>query len=324
MMDLETVDLVVKLGGSAITDKCRLETLKQEELVSAADVIAQCVHRGLRCVVVHGAGSFGHHHAKEYQVTSGLIGTSEEVKRRRHGVCLTRISVTKVMCLICILFVIKVVLCLICISVPIIMCLTHIFMINLNHLVVRSLVDKNINAIGVSAAGSWMTDNGRISRHGVTGILELLNSGFVPVLHGDCILDSSKGCAILSGDVIIKTICKEQEVNRVVFLSDVSGVFDKPPSLPDAVHISKICGNENGRISTDISTSSNPYDVTGGMLLKIHTAKDIVMNSCGKTKVYVTKIGSKSANHICLGLDTGQLDSSSFTEIVYHQYNETT
>ncbi|XP_033762290.1 isopentenyl phosphate kinase-like isoform X5 [Pecten maximus] len=226
--------------------------------------------------------SFGHHHAKEYEVNNGVKGLPEEVKRRRYGMCLTRISVTK-----------------------------------LNHLVVRSLVENDVNAIGLPAAGFWVTDTGKISRHGVTGIMELLDNGFVPVLHGDCVLDISKGCHILSGDVIIKTLCKEHLVNRVVFLSDVTGVYDKPPSETDAKHISKICVGENGKIMADISTTSSPYDVTGGMLLKICTAMDIVTGSGGKTKVYVTKVGSGSVNPICLGLDTGQLDHTTFTEIIH-------
>ncbi|XP_033762287.1 isopentenyl phosphate kinase-like isoform X2 [Pecten maximus] len=298
------IDLVVKFGGSAITDKSRLETLKEDNLKLAVDVIRKCVERGLRCVVVHGAGSFGHHHAKEYEVNNGVKGLPEEVKRRRYGMCLTRISVTKVMCLTRI-------------SVTKVMCLTRISVTKLNHLVVRSLVENDVNAIGLPAAGFWVTDTGKISRHGVTGIMELLDNGFVPVLHGDCVLDISKGCHILSGDVIIKTLCKEHLVNRVVFLSDVTGVYDKPPSETDAKHISKICVGENGKIMADISTTSSPYDVTGGMLLKICTAMDIVTGSGGKTKVYVTKVGSGSVNPICLGLDTGQLDHTTFTEIIH-------
>lgn len=34
--------------------------------------------------------------------------------------------------------------------------------------------------------------------------MELLRNGFVPILHGDCVLDDVQGCAILSGDKIIE------------------------------------------------------------------------------------------------------------------------
>ena len=35
-------------------------------------------------------------------------------------------------------------------------------------------------------------------------VIDVLNQGFVPVLHGDCIFDQTKGCVVLSGDTIIK------------------------------------------------------------------------------------------------------------------------
>lgn len=35
-------------------------------------------------------------------------------------------------------------------------------------------------------------------------LAKLVSAGFVPVLHGDCVLDTDQGCAILSGDKIIE------------------------------------------------------------------------------------------------------------------------
>ncbi|KAH8060821.1 hypothetical protein JL721_9043 [Aureococcus anophagefferens] len=49
---------VVKLGGSAITDKARFETLDEAGLRAAAEAVRRCVADGRRVVVVHGAGSF--------------------------------------------------------------------------------------------------------------------------------------------------------------------------------------------------------------------------------------------------------------------------
>ena len=62
------IDVVVKLGGSAITDKAAFETLAAESLAAAAAAIAA---GGQRTVVVHGAGSFGHFQAREHAVSKG-------------------------------------------------------------------------------------------------------------------------------------------------------------------------------------------------------------------------------------------------------------
>ena len=58
---------VLKLGGSLITEKDRPETLDGAALDAAADAVASHAE-GL--VLVHGGGSFGHHHASEHGVTT--------------------------------------------------------------------------------------------------------------------------------------------------------------------------------------------------------------------------------------------------------------
>jgi isopentenyl phosphate kinase len=71
---------VLKLGGSVITDKERAETLDGAALDRAADAIADAVDAPTRntgsagaladLVVVHGGGSFGHHHAERHGVST--------------------------------------------------------------------------------------------------------------------------------------------------------------------------------------------------------------------------------------------------------------
>ena len=62
---------VVKLGGSVITDKDRREALDGPALDRVADAIADALTSGdvSDLVIVHGGGSFGHHHASEHGVS---------------------------------------------------------------------------------------------------------------------------------------------------------------------------------------------------------------------------------------------------------------
>ncbi len=53
---------ILKLGGSIITDKSRKATARMEQISRIAEEIAGTKN----LIVVHGAGSFGHIHAKEY------------------------------------------------------------------------------------------------------------------------------------------------------------------------------------------------------------------------------------------------------------------
>jgi isopentenyl phosphate kinase len=58
---------ILKLGGSAITVKDNPETVDDEALARAASVIADSNVADL--VIVHGGGSFGHHHAAAHGVS---------------------------------------------------------------------------------------------------------------------------------------------------------------------------------------------------------------------------------------------------------------
>jgi len=66
--------VVLKLGGSVVTEKDRDETVADDRLAALAAAIADSGVSDL--VVVHGGGSFGHPHAAEHGVSS-TDGTSD-------------------------------------------------------------------------------------------------------------------------------------------------------------------------------------------------------------------------------------------------------
>ena len=73
---------VLKLGGSVITRKDRPETVDEAMLERAVESVATIPGR---TIVVHGGGSFGHHHASAYGVSS-TDGTRDDAGIRAiHG-----------------------------------------------------------------------------------------------------------------------------------------------------------------------------------------------------------------------------------------------
>jgi isopentenyl phosphate kinase len=68
---------VLKLGGSVVTEKAAPETVDRAALDAAADALAAADGAGT-LVVVHGGGSFGHHHADRHGVTPER-GTTDPV-----------------------------------------------------------------------------------------------------------------------------------------------------------------------------------------------------------------------------------------------------
>jgi isopentenyl phosphate kinase len=61
---------ILKIGGSVLTDKNRASAARPEAIARIAREIGEGAGPGL--ILIHGAGSFGHHQAKEYRLTEGL------------------------------------------------------------------------------------------------------------------------------------------------------------------------------------------------------------------------------------------------------------
>jgi len=74
--------IVLKLGGSLITEKERAETLDDASLSAAADAVADCEDR---LALVHGAGSFGHHYAERHGVSVSEGTTDAGAALEIHG-----------------------------------------------------------------------------------------------------------------------------------------------------------------------------------------------------------------------------------------------
>ncbi|KAJ9554325.1 hypothetical protein OSB04_018370 [Centaurea solstitialis] len=273
---------IVKLGGAAITSKNEFEKINEENLVTVSLQLRQAMmssgssaesvlemdwskRPGISdalnkvddfkeqeqqvldfnsFVVIHGAGSFGHFQASKSGVHRG--GLDRPLVKA--GFVATRISVT-----------------------------------SLNLEIVRALAREGIPSVAMSPFScGWSTRDRNIESADVSTVVDALDSGFVPVLHGDAVLDESLGCTILSGDVIISHLAAELKPEFVVFLTDVFGVYDRPPSEPNAVLLREIAVREDGSWSvvnptfgdTDkqVEISVASHDTTGGMVTKISEA----------------------------------------------------
>ncbi|MDX1744347.1 MAG: isopentenyl phosphate kinase [Halobacteriales archaeon] len=79
--------LVLKLGGSVITQKDRSETVDSAALERTAAAVGEAGVEDL--VLVHGGGSFGHHHAQRHGVTRSVGTHDAGAIRDIHGAMAT-------------------------------------------------------------------------------------------------------------------------------------------------------------------------------------------------------------------------------------------
>jgi isopentenyl phosphate kinase len=182
---------------------------------------------------------------------------------------------------------------------------TRISVTKLNHEVVRHFASEGIPAVGISPlSAGWCTKNKNFKEDDMMAVECTVNAGFIPVVHGDGVLDSAEGCSILSGDLIVRQLAKGLKPSFVVFLTNVPGVFDRPPSEPNAVLLKEIVVHEdcswvivdpplglnNTKMSVQITVAA--HDTTGGMAGKISEAAFIAAMGID---VYIVQAGTPHA-----------------------------
>ncbi|KAG5918548.1 hypothetical protein E4U42_006818 [Claviceps africana] len=285
--------LVVKLGGAAITDKSKADTLS-DNLNTLVDTIARVYRtelrpRGSGIVLIHGAGSFGHPPAKKFRVktgwettrpaTTGADGqdddddddvdgeTGHERKRRpaqQHQQQRENPDVVKYG-----------------------MALTRQRVLHLHHHLLRRIHDRTqLPVLSISTYDTVETHEGQLTPESsarlVSRVRRLLAQGFIPLLFGDAVFDLAWGATILSGDALMHALATElREVHRCVFVTDVAGIYTRDPKrFADATLVRRLhCSSEQGVLDDGQESTSAVDDVTGAMGSKWQWAKRIMADA---------------------------------------------
>jgi len=207
-----------------------------------------------KLVVVHGGGSFGHPLAKKYDLDKGFRNSAQLIGFSK----------------------------------------TCHAMSMLNDLVTEALISCGVPAVAVCPSSFIVTKHGRIEKVNWNVVTKLLETGFIPVLYGDVVLDSSLGFTILSGDQLVAELAIKLDAERIVVGVDVDGLYTSDPKTDSSAKlIRKINLKEVNKIQHLIE-SSKVTDVTGGMVGKISELKKaaeqgipvLILNALKPNKIY--------------------------------------
>jgi isopentenyl phosphate kinase len=220
--------VVVKLGGSALTDKRRIYTPHMKEIHRAAKQIAQ-LRKKVSLVLIHGAGSFGHIPVKRWRLGSGFKNPNQ-----LRGLAVTKSKLLEW------------------------------------ELIFTAVFSKNrVPLMPVIASDFVVAQNGRISSVNLSAIKNWLNIGCVPSIGGDIVPDLGTGFSIVSGDQLATYLAIKLKAARLVFGTDVDGVFDTNPKLSMRAKMLTELTASTARSAAQGARLSIVPDVTGGMAGKL-------------------------------------------------------
>jgi isopentenyl phosphate kinase len=223
---------VVKLGGSVITRKREVERVRPKTLARLAAEIASV--RDADVIILHGAGSFGHPGAKRFGLASAP-STGSSARIRARGAAIVAAEVRR-----------------------------------LHLLVLRALVEAGASPASVPMATHATNREGRLASLDVGPLRRALAEGRSPVSFGDVVPDDAWGSSILSADTIAREVARTMRPDRVVFVSDVPGIYEGPP-----VGRRRVVAELTPDAVAGLRRSGSGPDVTGGIRGKAEAMLEI-------------------------------------------------
>ena len=245
-------DLVfLKLGGSLITEKATRYTLRPAKLRALAEEIRAAMTDvpGLRLVLGHGSGSFGHYAVHEH-LSEGDFPTATEGRPRSdtnywRGFAEVWYRASQ-----------------------------------LNRHVIDALHEAHVPAISHAPSSAATSSGGVIASWGLSSLRAALEAGVVPLIFGDIVFDDRQGGKVLSTEVLMWHLANELRPKRILLAGLEAAVWADFPSRTSPV--AKITPSTFKGINDRIGGSHGP-DVTGGMKSKVAEMLSLVQSVPGLT-----------------------------------------
>lgn len=180
--------IFLKLGGSLITDKTKVEHARRPMIRRLAHEIkaAREARPDLQIVLGHGSGSFGHVAAKKH-------GTREGVKDRSGWQGYAEVAAAAA---------------------------------RLNQIVVDVFVAEGVPVVSLPPSASARCDDGRLSYLDTFVLRAALEHGLVPLVQGDVTLDTVRGATIVSTEDVFIYLVREFQPTHILLAGEVAGVYE--------------------------------------------------------------------------------------------------
>lgn len=199
---------IIKLGGSILTDKKGSHKFRLANTRRIArEIKSILLAQPQNLAIICGAGGQGHHLAKRFGLQNGASTPGQVL-----GAALTHIAVKK-----------------------------------LQLAVAERLLAEGLPAIPLQTNNFFYADSaGKIHLKQKHVIQNCFNKSMIPIFYGDMVFHPEKNFTILSGDTIAIILAQLFLAEKIIFASDVNGVYPYPPSglRSEQSHISQFSRRE--------------------------------------------------------------------------------
>jgi isopentenyl phosphate kinase len=237
MTDRERNLIFVKLGGSLITEKNAPYTINYQALTRIIKELKEAIDSDsqLQLVLGHGGGSFPHPVAQTFRTAEGFV---RDTSVRGFALCQNAAS-------------------------------------TLNRIIVDLMTDYAIDAVSIQPSACCVTSDGKITDFFTNPIEAAIAAGLLPVVFGDCVFDTVKGCSIVSTEQIFSHLSGVLQPSRVLVVGLVDGVYTADPQKDANARLIPTIEVEQFSSVESYLSGSFSVDVTGGMVTKVKELVEI-------------------------------------------------
>jgi isopentenyl phosphate kinase len=217
--------IVVKLGGSVITNKEKLRSFRRKTCLRLCKELRPARHE---LILVHGAGSFGHILAEKAALSDGVEkGDMGKLRLISH---------------------------------------IHRDVLSLNAKVLFCMDKNRLHGFSIPPYSIGSFTSGEIHDFCPEKFERVMSNGYVPVTFGDIVPDRELTFSICSGDLLMLELARYFEPEKVIFVTDVDGIYDHDPKISSSARLMDVVSPENIDL---ISAGTRKKDVTGAMKMKL-------------------------------------------------------
>ncbi len=193
--------IMIKLGGSLITDKRRAKTFRRAAARGIAGQI-KALHAGgmQRLVLGHGSGSFGHFEAQKHNTVNGVASPAQWLGFARVGAVASELSL----------------------------------------LLLEELLAADLPALRFQPSSMLSAREGQILAIETRPLALALENNLIPLLHGDVALDSAIGGTIISTEALFARLAAPLDVSEIILLGEVDGVLDQAGAVIPRISPSRL------------------------------------------------------------------------------------
>ncbi len=180
--------IFLKLGGSLITDKTSTEAARFPVIQRLAGEIADArnIRPGLKILLGHGSGSFGHRAAQRYQTHQGAQSQDDWLGFSEVGAAANR----------------------------------------LHRIVCDSMRAAGLPTLSLPPSSTVTTSGGDIETYAIESIVKSLEHNLLPIVHGDVAFDNIQGSSIVSTEQIMHHLATFLRPERILIAGKTAGIQD--------------------------------------------------------------------------------------------------